>query len=745
MKITSIRDLVFFVLDIAFLAVMTWLFSSTLIEKWQIEQSEKTNGCVISSRDNVSVSHRKGRRREHHSYSCTFSYEVGGCRYTARDSISGWVTPIGFEMPRKGQPITVFYDSENPQSAKVFNPEIHFLYWIGYIALFAGLWLFWPLRFQRKEMCGKLSDRCVEDSSGTCKLWMGRYWRNANAPIWLCALMILAGLSFSWVTLDTGLAYCKSSLIVGCICLALNFASNFAIYLPISCLMSKINPIQRRHRFLAVSGAIISCIVLFFLWSAFRATWKVVFGIRGKFLLWPLLFYIEGCRGLWRLIVGVRNAQTVVQPANTSKTFCWAKFAIVIGVVAVGLVVVFLSMRKCNQDADETRLNDVDEATLEVSATTDALNENDDVQTQVASADPYADLRAKLIYVAERGAEREREEAKKGLDFISTGRFDSSFTDEQKKRIANSVESAYSATKEALDNFTPDERRQRAEYRTKVSDDIRAKMQFVVDQNDEDFPNQTNEARKALDYLNVNSLDGFSDADVAKMRQNADYLYSAARNRSEKWRLFSDGPKGEWCSTGQMSVSDVIAHNSKRGLLALDSFLGVRFGENFRKYVRDNKRVDLQDGIFMVKAQTNKILDFDKYSLAVLCDGRVVGVEARASIKADSVDAFVGKLLSILKAKYGRICLQQSCDRDIWKIFFPDREHPRGMSGVDVNIVPMSSEICVIVDRPRQGNSLAAVYLFARDVRLWNDCHKVHAQKVAEENERARQKALDAL
>ena len=152
-----------------------------------------------------------------------------------------------------------------------------------------------------------------------------------------------------------------------------------------------------------------------------------------------------------------------------------------------------------------------------------------------------------------------------------------------------------------------------------------------------------------------------------------------------------------------------------------------------------------QDGIFMVKAQTNKILDFDKYSLAVLCDGRVVGVEARASIKADSVDAFVGKLLSILKTKYGRICLQQSCDRDIWKIFFPDREHPRGMSGVDVNIVPMSSEVGVIVDRPRQGNSLAVVYLFARDVRLWNDCHKVHAQKVAEENERARQKALDAL
>ena len=78
MKITSIRDLAFFVLDIAFLAAMTWLCSSTLIEKWQIEQREKTDGCVISSRDNVRVSHRKGRRREHHSFSCTFSYEVGG-------------------------------------------------------------------------------------------------------------------------------------------------------------------------------------------------------------------------------------------------------------------------------------------------------------------------------------------------------------------------------------------------------------------------------------------------------------------------------------------------------------------------------------------------------------------------------------------------------------------------------------------------------------------------------------------
>ena len=106
-------------------------------------------------------------------------------------------------------------------------------------------------------MCGKSSDRCVEDSSGVCKLWMGKYWRNANAPIWPCVLMIIVGLGFTWITLDTGLAYCKSSSIVGCICLALNFASNFAIYLPISCLMSKINPIQRRHRFLAVSGAII--------------------------------------------------------------------------------------------------------------------------------------------------------------------------------------------------------------------------------------------------------------------------------------------------------------------------------------------------------------------------------------------------------------------------------------------------------------------------------------------------------
>ena len=309
MKITSIRDLAFFVLDIAFLAAMTWLCSSTLIEKWQIEQREKTDGCVISSRDNVRVSHRKGRRREHHSYSCTFSYEVGGHRYTAHDSISGYVTPFGFELPRKGQPITVFYDSENPQSAKVFNPEIHFLYWIGYIALFAGLWLFWPLRFQRKEMCGKSSDRCVEDSSGACKLWMGKYWRNANAPIWPCVLMIIVGLGFTWITLDTGLAYCKSSSIVGCICLALNFASNLAIYLALSCLMSKINPIQRRHRFLAVSGAIISCIILFILWSVFRAAWKDIFGIRGKSLLWPLLFYIEGCRGLWRWIVGVRDSR----------------------------------------------------------------------------------------------------------------------------------------------------------------------------------------------------------------------------------------------------------------------------------------------------------------------------------------------------------------------------------------------------------------------------------------------------
>ena len=321
----KIRDLAFFVLDIAFLAAMTWLCSSTLIEKWQIEQREKTDGCVISSRDNVRVSHRKGRRREHHSYSCTFSYEVGGHRYTAHDSISGYVTPIGFELPRKGQPITVFYDSENPQSANVFNPEIHFLYWIGYIALFAGLWLFWPLRFQRKEMCGKSSDRCVEDSSGACKLWMGKYWRNANAPIWPCVLMIIVGLGFTWITLDTGLAYCKSSSIVGCICLALNFASNLAIYLALSCLMSKINPIQRRHRFLAVSGAIISCIILFILWSVFRAAWKDIFGIRGKSLLWPLLFYIEGCRGLWRLIVGVHDMTAIRSTRNNPAVAVWVK------------------------------------------------------------------------------------------------------------------------------------------------------------------------------------------------------------------------------------------------------------------------------------------------------------------------------------------------------------------------------------------------------------------------------------
>lgn len=375
------------------------------------------------------------------------------------------------------------------------------------------------------------------------------------------------------------------------------------------------------------------------------------------------------------------------------------------------------------------------------------LNENDDEQTLGASDVDFSDLRNKLTYVAERGDENEKQLAANGLSHLDGDM--SGYSIHDLNEIWGNANAMYDSVKTRNDDFTPEERKTRMDTRYKQAQEIGEKLQFVVDQNgdDESLAEETEKAKNGLSNLagNASAFDRMSDSDVAEVMATADELYSAARNRSEKWRLFSDGPKGEWCSTGQMSVSDVIAHNSKRGLLALDSFLGVRFGENFRKYVRDNKRVDLQDGIFMVKAQTNKILDFDKYSLAVLCDGRVIGVEARASIKADSVDAFVGKLLSILKAKYGRICLQQSCDRDIWKIFFPDREHPRGMSGVDVNIVPMSSEIGVIVDRPRQGNSLAAVYLFARDVRLWNDCHKVHAQKVAEENERARQKALDAL
>lgn len=388
----------------------------------------------------------------------------------------------------------------------------------------------------------------------------------------------------------------------------------------------------------------------------------------------------------------------------------------------------------------KVQAQDEDEQGL-MSALHEVVKEQD---RRAVPSDPYEDLRTKLIYVRENGDDKSRVRAANALSHIDAGTLDG-FDEQKLGEVRATTDDMYNATRELRDDFTPEERMKRAEDRAKIADVVRAKMQFVVDHNGDCLLSETRKAKNALDYLNTYSLDKWKDKDINEMVATADELYRSCKIGSRAWLLLSDGPKGEWCPPARLSVEDVLAHNSKKGLPALNSFLGVEFGEYYRKFSIDDEKWDLLDGIFTVKARTNKILSFDKYSMAVLCDGRIVGVEAQATVSTEQVDGFVNKLLGILETKYGRLSLQQSCDRDIWKIFFPERRQNHKMDGSFLERVPMLSEIGVIVKRLRLNASVSVVHLVARDIRLWNEHSRVYKTKIVEEEERSRRNALDSL
>ena len=105
----------------------------------------------------------------------------------------------------------------------------------------------------------------------------------------------------------------------------------------------------------------------------------------------------------------------------------------------------------------------------------------------------------------------------------------------------------------------------------------------------------------------------------------------------------------------------------------LESFLGVKFGDDSEKYCDDDNPKERDDGFIVMKAKTNQFLDFTDYVIfASKFNNKVVWVMAIAQ-KSDlgNVDEYVHRVSRLLEQKYERKFIKED---DVFVLPFYDAE-----------------------------------------------------------------------
>ena len=94
-----------------------------------------------------------------------------------------------------------------------------------------------------------------------------------------------------------------------------------------------------------------------------------------------------------------------------------------------------------------------------------------------------------------------------------------------------------------------------------------------------------------------------------------------------------------------------------RNLPMLKSFLGVNLGNDYQKYALEHADIlDQENGLMLVPADTNHLLEFTSYYVIKSFDGSAV-IGVACSVAKQSVDdEFISKVISILSEKYHRNC-----------------------------------------------------------------------------------------
>ena len=87
----------------------------------------------------------------------------------------------------------------------------------------------------------------------------------------------------------------------------------------------------------------------------------------------------------------------------------------------------------------------------------------------------------------------------------------------------------------------------------------------------------------------------------------------------------------------------------------LESFLGIKFGVDSKKYIDDDNPREDEDGFVVMKVKANKFLDFAKYIVfASKFDKKVAWVAAVAKkSKLGDADEYVRRVSGLLEQKYG--------------------------------------------------------------------------------------------
>ena len=118
---------------------------------------------------------------------------------------------------------------------------------------------------------------------------------------------------------------------------------------------------------------------------------------------------------------------------------------------------------------------------------------------------------------------------------------------------------------------------------------------------------------------------------------------------------------------------DKIAQTRKQiaAVPPLKSFLGVKFGDDPQKYRVDNEIINenADEGLILVRAQTNKFLNFDYAAVLVSCfTQKIVGVLSLVDrSEVEDVDDFMGRVRGLLQKKYGVeaiMCKENNDDAD---------------------------------------------------------------------------------
>ena len=150
----------------------------------------------------------------------------------------------------------------------------------------------------------------------------------------------------------------------------------------------------------------------------------------------------------------------------------------------------------------------------------------------------------------------------------------------------------------------------------------------------------------------------------------------------------------------------------RRSLPKLTSFLGVNFGDDYKKFAVGNAgEVDQKTGLIAVPAKTNQLFEFTSYYIIKPFDGdNVIGVACK--VDKENVDnEFVSRVIAVLEEKYKRNCRVQESwmswgyhmekrvgsERDSLKmnkmIFFEDEA--KNLNPTHEILVDQANEICI--------------------------------------------------